>query len=45
MLEIQKYKGLLSNQDEEAVETTVNPDMWPVNPKAFELRKNKWNYE
>jgi endonuclease G len=39
------YKGLLRDQDEEAVETTVNPDMWPVNPKAFELRKNKWNYE
>lgn len=38
------FKGILSDL-EETTEEKIEPEFWPINAKAYELRKKYWNFE
>jgi endonuclease G, mitochondrial len=39
------FSQLLPDQDEEAIESTFNPNLWRISDKRFQLRLSKWNWE
>ncbi len=39
------FYQLLNNNDEERMESRIDPSLWNVSDKRYQLRINKWNWE
>jgi len=39
------FNDMINDDEEEKLESTMNPNLWNVSDKRYQLRINKWNYE
>jgi endonuclease G len=39
------FNDMINDGEEEKLESSINPSLWKVSDKRYELRINKWNFE